>query len=68
MGSASRHMSYGNTGPSGRSLAGVLDPDGQGTRARLLEAAGEVFAAQGFQHATVRDIVAKAGANIAAVN
>lgn len=45
-----------------------LDVDGHSTRARLLEAAGEVFAAQGFQHATVRDIVAKAGANIAAVN
>ncbi len=47
---------------------GGLDAEGQSTRMRLLEAAGEVFAAQGFQHATVRDIVAKAGANIAAVN
>lgn len=45
-----------------------MDADGQSTRMRLLEAAGEVFAAQGYQHATVRDIVAKAGANIAAVN
>lgn len=49
-------------------MAGGADSDGHGTRMRLLEAAGEVFAAQGFQHATVRDIVAKAGANIAAVN
>jgi AcrR family transcriptional regulator len=38
------------------------------TRARLIEAAGEVFAARGFQAATVREICALAGANIAAVN
>jgi len=39
-----------------------------GTRERLLEAAGEVFAEVGFRNATVRDICARAGANIAAVN
>ena len=38
------------------------------TRQRLLEAAGEVFAEQGFRAATIRDICTKAGANIAAVN
>ena len=38
------------------------------TRDRLLEAAGEVFAEQGFRRATVRDICSRAGANIAAVN
>jgi len=38
------------------------------TRQRLLEAAGEVFAAKGFQAATVRDICGRAGANLAAVN
>jgi AcrR family transcriptional regulator len=38
------------------------------TRARLLEAAGEVFAQRGFREATVREICKKAGANIAAVN
>jgi AcrR family transcriptional regulator len=38
------------------------------TRARLIEAAGEVFAAHGFQAATVREICARAPANIAAVN
>lgn len=38
------------------------------TPERLLEAAGEVFAEQGFRSATVRDICERAGANIAAVN
>lgn len=41
------------------------DPD---TRLRLLDAAGEVFAENGFRSATVRDICQRAGANIAAVN
>jgi len=38
------------------------------TRSRLLQAAGEVFAEVGFRRATVRDICARAGANIAAIN
>ena len=38
------------------------------TRQRLVEAAGEVFASQGFRSATVRDICQRAGANVAAVN
>jgi TetR/AcrR family transcriptional regulator, regulator of cefoperazone and chloramphenicol sensitivity len=38
------------------------------TRARLIDAAGQVFAEHGFQAATIRDICARAGANIAAVN
>jgi AcrR family transcriptional regulator len=39
------------------------------TKARLLEAAGEEFAANGFEGATVRSICARAGAkNIAAIN
>jgi len=38
------------------------------TRERLLEAAGEVFATRGFHDATVRDICARAEANIASVN
>ena len=38
------------------------------TRNRLIEAAGEVFAEQGFRNATVRDICDRAGANLASVN
>lgn len=39
-----------------------------GTRLRLIEAAGPVFARRGFADATVREIVADARANVAAVN
>jgi AcrR family transcriptional regulator len=39
-----------------------------GTRERLLEAAGEVFAERGFTGATVRAICQRAGANVASVN
>jgi AcrR family transcriptional regulator len=39
-----------------------------GTRTRLLKAAASVFAEHGYQDATVRQICAKAGANIALVN
>ncbi len=45
-----------------------VDQTSTSTRERLLEAAGEVFAESGFRNATVRDICARAGANIAAVN
>src|SRR5687768_7609848 len=38
------------------------------TRERLLEAAGQVFAEQGFRRATVRQICERAKANVAAVN
>jgi TetR/AcrR family transcriptional regulator, regulator of cefoperazone and chloramphenicol sensitivity len=38
------------------------------TEQRLLEAAGEIFAEQGYRAATVRQICEKAGANVAAVN
>lgn len=38
------------------------------TRQRLLDAAGPVFAEHGFRTATIRDICARAGANIAAVH
>ena len=38
------------------------------TRHKLIEAAGEIFAEAGYQNATVREICARAGANVAAVN
>ena len=41
---------------------------GDDTRHRLLEAAGEVFAENGFRAATVREICSRAQANVAAVN
>ena len=45
-----------------------MDSSNRETRLRLLEAAGEVFAEQGFRRATVREICSRADANIAAVN
>src|SRR5579863_8760694 len=38
------------------------------TRERLLETAGEIFAEKGFDRTTSKEICARAGANIAAVN
>jgi AcrR family transcriptional regulator len=38
------------------------------TRAAIMEAAGEIFAEEGYPKATVRDICHQAGANIAAIN
>jgi TetR/AcrR family transcriptional regulator, regulator of cefoperazone and chloramphenicol sensitivity len=38
------------------------------TRQRLLDAAGQVFAARGYRQATVREICRRARANLAAVN
>jgi AcrR family transcriptional regulator len=40
----------------------------QETRRRLLDAAGEIFSERGFRNATVREICARAEANVAAVN
>ncbi len=40
----------------------------RGTEEHLLEAAGEIFAEQGYRAATIRQICEKAGVNIAAVN
>jgi TetR/AcrR family transcriptional regulator, regulator of cefoperazone and chloramphenicol sensitivity len=40
----------------------------ENTREKILEAAGEVFAEQGFEGATIRSITERAGVNVAAVN
>jgi len=39
-----------------------------GPRVRLLDAAGQIFAEKGFKGGTVREIIQRAGVNIAAVN
>lgn len=39
-----------------------------GARERIIDVAGELFAAQGFRATTVRDICGRAGMNVAAVN
>lgn len=49
-------------GPHDHPDGGELD-----TRTRLLAAAGPIFAAHGYERATVRDICASAGVNIASV-
>jgi AcrR family transcriptional regulator len=46
----------------------MLDQNDAGTKDRLLAAAREVFAERGVKDARVRDICARAGANVAAVN
>jgi len=46
----------------------AMDISQEKTRQRLVEAAGEVFAEQGYRTATVREICARAGANVAAVS
>lgn len=46
----------------------IADESAPATRARLLEAAAEVFAEAGYQEAKIREICARAGANIALVN
>jgi AcrR family transcriptional regulator len=53
-----------------RALGGTLSgrPSADSTRDKLLRAGAEVFAERGFQAATVREICARAGANVAAVN
>jgi AcrR family transcriptional regulator len=43
-------------------------PDDLATRAKLIDAAGRIFADRGFHSATIREICTEAGANVAAVN
>lgn len=42
--------------------------DRPNTRRRILEAAGEIFADSGFRQTTIRQISARAGVNVAAIN
>jgi AcrR family transcriptional regulator len=51
-----------------RAKTEVSDESRRQTRARLIEAAAEVFAEAGYQQAKIRQICARAGANIALVN
>ncbi|MBV6304273.1 CerR family C-terminal domain-containing protein [Candidimonas humi] len=45
-----------------------LRSDGEATRARILEAAGELFAAAGFAETTSKAIAARAGVDLASIN
>lgn len=49
-------------------ISPVSPNEADATRGKLLAAAAQVFAEQGFQSATVRQIVARAGANVALIN
>ena len=51
-----------------RSADGTTSASAGATRARLLDAATELFAERGFRRVTVRDISVAAKANVAAVN
>ena len=53
----------------GQNLGNVDHPTAADpTHAKLLEAAGEVFARSGYYAATIREICTRAGANVASVN
>src|SRR5258705_8518020 len=46
----------------------TMESSEENTREKILSAAGEVFAEQGFEGATIRAITERAGVNVAAVN
>ena len=54
--------------PGPRATSKSVEVVDHGTRERLLDAAGEVFADRGYEQATIRDICRRAGANIAGVS
>ena len=58
----------GRRQPATRKKPVIADESAGATRARLLEAAAEVFAEAGYQQAKIRQICARAGTNIALVN
>jgi AcrR family transcriptional regulator len=55
-----------NGGKAGRRVGDPASSDSD-TRTRILEASGPVFAADGFDGATIREICASAGVNVASV-
>jgi AcrR family transcriptional regulator len=61
-------MQQGRASKARRTTGTADTPDSDGTREKLLEAAAEVFAETGYYGATVRQICARAGTNIALVN
>jgi len=61
MASRTTQAKNGSTGP-------VSEPSSESTRAKLLDAAAEVFAEIGYHRATVRKICTRAGVNGALVN
>lgn len=63
-----RNSSVLRVRPKPRKAVPIDDEKPQRTRAALLEAAGNVFAEKGFDRATGKEICARAGANVAAIN
>jgi AcrR family transcriptional regulator len=53
---------------AGRRARGAPRPDGEATRAHLLDTAGQVFAERGFAGTTSKEICARAGTPLASVN
>jgi len=51
-----------------RTARGTSRPDGEATRAHLLDTAGQVFAERGFAGTTSKEICARAGTPLASVN